>query len=400
MLSGKKVLLAVTGSIAAYKAAFFVRMLVKEGCEVRVIMTESAKDFITPLTLSTLSKNEVHSQYFDSENGKWDSHVALGLWGDVMLIAPASANTIAKMANGICDNLLLATYLSAKCPVFFAPAMDLDMHQHPSSQENIRKLQAFGNILVPATEGELASGLQGVGRMAEPEELLKVLNNFFDVQPSLKDRKILITSGPTHEKIDPVRFIGNNSTGKMGYHLAMECAKRGAQVHFISGPVQSLPQGNNIFHFPVKSADEMYEVAKTQFHQCDIGIFSAAVSDYKPKLAMDHKLKKNGQPLQLELTENPDIAASLGALKTKDQFTVGFALETDNEAFNAKEKLQKKNFDLIVLNSLQDPGAGFLHDTNKITIFDRDNKEESFQLKPKNEVASDIVNAIVQRLHA
>lgn len=400
MLSGKKVLLAVTGSIAAYKAAFFVRMLVKEGCEVRVIMTESAKDFITPLTLSTLSKNEVHSQYFDSENGKWDSHVALGLWGDVMLIAPASANTIAKMANGICDNLLLATYLSAKCPVFFAPAMDLDMHQHPSSQENIRKLQAFGNILVPATEGELASGLRGVGRMAEPEELLKVLNNFFDVQPSLKDRKILITSGPTHEKIDPVRFIGNNSTGKMGYHLAMECAKRGAQVHFISGPVQSLPQGNNIFHFPVKSADEMYEVAKTQFHQCDIGIFSAAVSDYKPKLAMDHKLKKNGQPLQLELTENPDIAASLGALKTKDQFTVGFALETDNEAFNAKEKLQKKNFDLIVLNSLQDPGAGFLHDTNKITIFDRDNKEESFQLKPKNEVASDIVNAIVQRLHA
>ncbi len=400
MLSGKKVLLAVSGSIAAYKAAFFVRLLVKSGCEVKVIMTDSAKDFITPLTLATLSKNPTHSQFFDQHSGVWDDHVALGLWADVMIVAPASANTLAKMSRGICDNLLLATYLSAKCPVFFAPAMDLDMYAHPATQENIEKLQSFGNLLIEANDGELASGLHGVGRMAEPEEMIEALRNFFSEKKSLSGRKFLITSGPTYEQIDAVRFIGNESTGKMGLHLAQECANRGAQVTFVSGPVGNYPEGSGIEVIKVRSAREMLEATSVSFPSQDVCIFSAAVSDYRPEQAHDKKLKKNGSALNISLVENPDIAAEMGRKKSPGQLTVGFALETHDEHLNAVKKLEKKNFDLIVLNSLRDPGAGFSHDTNKITIYNKDNKASAFELKTKQQVAQDIVNAIEEELNA
>jgi len=399
MLSGKKVLLAVSGSIAAYKAAFFVRLLVKADCQVKVIMSESAKDFITPLTLSTLSKNPVHSVFFDETSGKWDNHVDLGLWADVMVIAPASANTLAKMANGICDNLLLATYLSAKCPVFFAPAMDLDMHNHPSTLNNIERLKQFGNHLIPSESGELASGLEGPGRMAEPEHLVEALNQFFSKKKSLIDQKILITSGPTHESIDAVRFIGNSSSGKMGYSLAVACADRGGHVTFISGPVHSYPLHSNIDVVKVRSAEEMYEKAKIYYKTSSISIFSAAVSDYRPSKQHDKKLKKNGKDLQIDLIENPDIAMELGKLKAGKQINVGFALETDTEEENALKKLDKKNFDLIVLNSLQDAGAGFSHDTNKVTVYSKDASAKSFELKSKQEVANDIVDAIEEKLH-
>ncbi len=399
MLSGKKVLLAVSGSIAGYKAAFFVRLLVKAGCEVRVIMTESAKDFITPLTLSTLSKNPVHSAFFDKGTGAWDNHVELGLWADALIVAPASANTIAKMANGICDNLLLATYLSAKCPVFFAPAMDLDMHLHASTRSNIEKLVSYGNRLIEARDGELASGLKGVGRMAEPEDLLAELQDFFSKKASLKGKTVLITSGPTHERIDAVRFIGNSSSGKMGFHLATECAQRGAEVKFISGPVQHYPDHPNIDVIKVKTAEGMLEYSQKHYGSSDITIFSAAVSDYRPKTSQSNKMKRNGQALNIELVENPDIAMELGKIKAENQINVGFALETDEEEINAQKKLIKKNFDLVVLNSLRDEGAGFTHDTNKIAIFDRHNNRMAFELKSKKEVASDVVDAIEKELH-
>ena len=403
MLSGKRILLAVSGSIAAYKAAFFVRLLIKAEAEVRVVMSESAKSFITPLTLSTLSKHKVYTDFFNESSGEWENHVELGLWADAMIIAPASANTLAKMANGICDNLLSAVYLSARCPVFFAPAMDLDMYAHPSTQRNIKELIGYGNHCIEATHGELASGLSGQGRMAEPEQLIDHLESYFQptsARNDLSGKRVLITSGPTHEKIDAVRFIGNNSTGKMGYALAMECVKYGAEVTFITGPVHLTPSDPKITLINVASAQQMYEAVQTHFPTCDVAIFSAAVADYRPKEQFDHKLKKDGGSLKIELVENKDIAAEMGRIKTEDQFTVGFALETNDESENAQKKLRNKNFDLIVLNSLNDAGAGFSHNTNKVTIFGKDNIRKCFELKSKNDVASDIVNEIVEKINA
>lgn len=398
MLAGKKILIAVCGSIAAYKTAFFIRLLVKNGAEVRVLMTESAKDFISPLTLSTLSKNPVHSTFIKDEAGQWTNHVEMGLWADLMIIAPLSANTLGKMAHGICDNILLATYLSARCPVMIAPAMDLDMYQHPTTQENLRKVQTFGNILLEAHSGELASGLVGVGRMQEPEALLDSIIEFFSGSKKLKDKKILITSGPTHESIDPVRFIGNHSTGKMGKEIALEFAKRGAVVEFISGPAQHLPEHPNINTYLIGSADELYEKAKKIFPTVSISIFAAAVADYKPEKVLPSKIKKEDKSLEIKLIPNPDIALELGKIKSKDQINVGFALETDQEESNAKSKLKKKNFDMIVLNSLQHKGAGFAHDTNQVTIYTNDNKTVNFELKSKHQVAIDLVDMIESKL--
>ncbi len=395
MLKGKKILLAVSGSIAAYKAAFFVRLLVKEGAEVKVVMTESAKDFITPLTLSTLSKNPVYSEYFDEMSGEWTNHVELGLWADLMIIAPLSANTLGKMANGICDNLLLATYLSAKCPVVVAPAMDLDMYQHPTTVSNLEKLKSYGNTVIDATSGELASGLVGQGRMAEPEELLKIVKKNFAKREALKGKKVLITSGPTFEAIDPVRFIGNHSSGKMGVAITNAFKGSGAEVTVVSGPAQYIP--TDVELVKVESADEMYEETHKRHSKADIVIFAAAVADYKPAQPSDQKIKKESDELSIELVKNPDIAASLGKQKKK-QLHVGFALETNEEESNAKEKLAKKNFDLIVLNSLKDVGAGFQKDTNKVTFFDKNNKETKFELKSKTEVAEDIVTYVIDHL--
>ena len=395
MLAGKKILLAVCGSIAAYKTAFFVRLLKKEGAEVKVIMTESAKDFITPLTLSTLSKNPVYSEYFDQQSGEWHNHVELGMWADLMLIAPLSANTLGKMANGICDNLLLATYLSAKCPVIVAPAMDLDMYQHPGTQENLKKLQSFGNEVIEARDGELASGLSGQGRMAEPEELLEIVKKKLANSEALKGKKVLITSGPTFESIDPVRFIGNHSSGKMGTAIANAFRNAGAEFTMISGPADYFPNQGEVIK--VQSAQEMLAESEKHHADADIVIFSAAVSDYRPKEPAKEKIKKNDDNLHLELIKNPDIAATLGK-KKKKQLHIGFALETNNESVNAKEKLKKKNFDLIVLNSLNDQGAGFQQDTNKVTFFDKDNNEQKFELKSKADVAQDIVEYVIKHL--
>ena len=395
MLAGKKILLAVCGSIAAYKTAFFVRLLVKEGAEVKVIMTESAKDFITPLTLATLSKNPVHSAYFDITSGEWDNHVELGMWADLMLIAPLSANTLGKMANGICDNLLLATYLSAKCPVLVAPAMDLDMYKHPSTQENLKKLQSFGNQVIEARDGELASGLSGQGRMAEPEELIDILKKKLANAAALIGRRVLITSGPTFEAIDPVRFIGNHSSGKMGSAIAETFRQAGAETIMISGPGTHFPDGGEVIK--VSSAEQMLDEAKKLHDEVDIVVFSAAVSDYRPEKPAKEKIKKADSTLQINLVKNPDIAAHLGE-KKKHQFHVGFALETTNEEVNAKEKLKKKNFDLIVLNSLNDQGAGFQKDTNRVTFFDKHNNEHKFELKSKVEVAQDIVDYVIKNI--
>lgn len=397
MLSGKRILLGISGSIAAYKSAVLTRLLVKQGAEVKVVMTASAHDFITPLTLATLSKNPVLTQFSSEETGVWNNHVELGLWADALVIAPASANTLAKMANGVCDNLLLATYLSARCPVFFAPAMDLDMLQHPSTQQNIKCLLGYGNHLLEPTFGELASGLVGTGRMAEPEEIVAELTHFFKAGP-LSGKKALVTAGPTHEAIDPVRFIGNHSTGKMGYALAAELASQGAQVTVISGPTSLLPlPGIELVN--VTSAEEMYEACLARFGAIDITILAAAVADYKPAQKADQKIKKSDAGISLSLVKTHDIAAALGKQKQKGQIVVGFALETENERANAEKKLQTKNFDLIVLNSLQDSGAGFGHDTNKITLIGRDNSIREFNLKAKKEVARDIVKAIIDHLH-
>jgi len=399
MLEGKKVLLAVCGSIAAYKAAFFVRLLVKSGAEVKVIMTESAKDFITPLTLATLSKNPVLSSFYQNENGEWHNHVELGLWADLMIVAPVSANTLSKLANGAADNLLTAVYLSARCPVMVCPAMDLDMYQHPATRRNLKTLADYGNIIVDAESGELASGLTGEGRMAEPEHILEKVKSFFQQTQSFVGKKVMMTSGPTHESIDPVRFIGNHSTGKMGKAIALELANRGAEVEFISGPAAHAPHHPLIRVTKVTSAEEMFEAAKAYFETSDIGIFTAAVADYKPETMATSKLKKKEQALQITLVPNPDIASQLGAMKKKHQFTVGFALETDEEQVNARKKLESKNLDVIVLNSLNHEGAGFAHDTNKVSIFDRHNKEQHFELKSKVEVAKDLVDFIEQSLN-
>lgn len=396
-MKGKKIVIGVTASIAAYKTASLIRLLIKEGAEVKVIMTEDAKSFITPLTLSTLSKNPVYSSFIKNDLGEWTNHVDIGLWADLMVIAPASANTIAKMANGICDNLLLATYLSAKCPVLFAPSMDLDMYQHPATKNNINKLKQYGNKMIDAEFGELASGLIGEGRMAEPEKILLEINAFLSKKKDLANKKVLITAGPTYENIDPVRFIGNHSTGKMGLALAQNCYERGASVVLICGPNQL-----NLKQYPFKtievtSSEQMYNACIAEFDNSDIAIMSAAVADYKSKSIADQKIKKNDTNLTIELEKTKDILSSLGAKKT-NQILVGFALETENEKANAFDKLTRKNADLIVLNSLNDSGAGFGHDTNKISILHRDQRITEFELKSKKEVAEDIINEIISLL--
>ncbi|MBP6425989.1 MAG: bifunctional phosphopantothenoylcysteine decarboxylase/phosphopantothenate--cysteine ligase CoaBC [Bacteroidia bacterium] len=397
-MRGKKILLGITGSIAAYKSALLVRLLVKAGAEVKVVMTKAAIDFITPLTLSTLSKNPVYSEYANQETGEWSNHVELGLWADAFVIAPASANTISKMANGVCDNLLLAVYLSAKCKVFFAPAMDLDMHKHPATQENIARLVSFGNQLISATSGELASGLHGEGRMEEPELIIDALEKYFNADLPLKGKKALVTAGPTFEAIDPVRFIGNRSSGKMGYAIAEELATQGADVLLVSGPGNLSVINSRITRVDIESAEEMLNACMKDFSEKDIIVMSAAVADYKPADVASEKLKKKNNEMPLPLIPTQDILALMGEKKGKNQFIVGFALETENELENAKGKLQKKNLDLVVLNSLKDEGAGFNHDTNKITIIDKKGSEYNFGLKSKQEVAKDLVNLIITNI--
>ena len=396
MLKDKKILIAVTGSIAAYKIASLVRLLIKAKAEVQVIMTESAKEFITPLTLSTLSKKPVYFSFYKTENGEWNNHVELGLWADYMLIAPASANTLAKMSTGICDSLLMATYLSAKCPVAFAPAMDLDMYQHPSTQENIEKLIAFGNEFIAPGTGELASGLSGEGRMAEPEELLAFLENKFNPINFYSQKNILVTAGPTHEAIDPVRFIGNASSGKMGYALAEAFAEKGANVTLISGPTNLKINHPNIKKIAITSASEMFEAVKTNFANSDITVMAAAVADYSPTHQATEKIKKTTDNLKIALSKTIDILQYVGEQKKADQLTIGFALETTNELVNAQNKLKSKNADLIILNSLNDEGAGFNVDSNKITMIDKNGQIEAFELKSKNKVAQDILQKITQ----
>ena len=401
VLSGKKILLGITAGIAAYKTASLVRLLIKLDADVKVIMTPASKDFITPLTLSTLSKNPVNSTFYDKEdeNEVWNNHVDLGLWADYFLIAPATANTLSKMANGDCDNLLLATYLSAKCPVYFAPAMDLDMYKHPSTIESLSKLQSFKNIMIPATSGELASGLVGEGRMAEPEDIVSFMEKDVLSKLPLKGKKVLVTAGPTYEAIDPVRFIGNHSSGKMGFAIANTAANLGAEVYLISGPSHQQIKHSLIQRIDVVSAEDMYIEAHKHFEEVDIAILSAAVADYKPKNIADQKIKKKDASLTIELAPTKDILASLGAIK-KHQFLVGFALETNNELENANSKIKRKNLDAIVLNSLRDKGAGFATNTNKITIIDKDFNQKHFDLKSKDEVAKDIINEIILKLHA
>lgn len=399
-LEGKKIILGISGSIAAYKAAVLTRLLVKAGAQVKVIMTPAAIEFITPLTLSTLSKNPVLTQFVKDASGQWNNHVDLGLWADAFVLAPASANTIAKMANGLCDNLLLAVYLSARCPVFMAPAMDLDMLKHPSTQENLKKIAGFGNHIINPGFGELASGLIGEGRMAEPEEIVQYLTTWFANGERLKGKTVLVTSGPTYEAMDPVRFIGNHSTGKMGFAIAEALASQGARVNLVTGPTQQHTNHPNISVKHVTSSEQMYNACVSLFPQSDITVLAAAVADYKPKMVAEQKIKKKDEMLTLELVKTHDIAASLGKLKHNGQLMVGFALETENEQSNALKKLEAKNLDLIVLNSMNDTGAGFGHDTNKISIINRKQQVRSFDLKSKKEVAYDIVNAILEETHA
>jgi phosphopantothenoylcysteine decarboxylase / phosphopantothenate---cysteine ligase len=397
-LKGKNILLGITGSIAAYKAATLVRLLVKEGASVKVIMTPLAKEFITPLTLATLSKNPILVDFFNPENGDWNSHVDLGIWADLYIIAPASANTMAKMATGVADNLLLTSYLSAKCPVIVAPAMDLDMYQHPTTQKNIQILKSFGNIVVEAATGELASGLTGKGRMEEPENILSEVKLFFSHQGQLHGKTILITSGPTYEPIDPVRFIGNHSSGKMGNEIASELAARGANVIFISGPVKNLPNHPNVSVHNVVTANQMYSLAFEKFATCNAAILAAAVADFTPKHTSSEKIKRKGDELNIELEPTQDIASQLGKVKNRQQVLVGFALETENEIENATRKIQSKNLDFIVLNSTRDEGAGFNVDTNKITIINSSGIVTPFPLKSKREVAKDIVNEMAKTM--
>ncbi|WP_289021121.1 bifunctional phosphopantothenoylcysteine decarboxylase/phosphopantothenate--cysteine ligase CoaBC [uncultured Salegentibacter sp.] len=399
VLKGKKVLLGISGGIAAYKSAFLVRLFIKAGAQVKVIMTPAAKEFVTPLTLSTLSKNEVFSSFTeDDEDEQWNNHVELGLWADFMLLAPATANTLSKMASGNSDNFLLATYLSAKCPVFFAPAMDLDMFKHPSTTNSFETLKSYQNIMIPAGTGELASGLRGEGRMAEPEVIIDFLENYFSENLPLKGKKLLITAGPTYEAIDPVRFIGNHSSGKMGFELAKKAADFGAEVILISGPTHLEINDSRINLIRVVSTGEMYTAVHNYFEDVDVAIAAAAVSDYTPKNVATQKIKKADENLSLELTKTPDILLSMGKKKTHQKL-IGFALETNNELVHAREKLLKKNLDFIVLNSMNDAGAGFKKDTNKVTLVYKDS-EKAFDLKSKAEVATDIINEIVHLLDA
>ena len=395
MLKGKKIVLGVTGSIAAYKAAMLLRLLVKEGAEVQVVMTPFAKEFITPLTLSTLSGRPVFSEFSNSSDGTWNSHVELGLWADAMIVAPATAATLGKMANGIADNLLVTTYLSMKAPVFIAPAMDLDMYAHPSTQRNVEILKGYGNIIIEAASGELASHLNGKGRLEEPENIVKAVKDFFFESCDLKGRKVLVTAGPTYEKIDPVRFIGNYSSGKMGFAIAGECARRGADVTLVAGPVSLATPHPSITRIDVESANEMYDAAVEAFSACDVAILSAAVADYRPAVQASEKIKRTSADMTIGLEANRDIAATLGGMKTDAQRLVGFALETNNAEANANDKLVRKNLDFIVLNSLEDKGAGFACDTNKITIIGKESKTE-YPLKSKKEVAKDIVSHLAK----
>ena len=395
-LENKKIIIGITGGIAAYKINYLVRDFVKAGAEVRIVMTKPTEDFVSPLTLSTLSRNKVYTDFYD-ENKTWNNHVELALWADVMLIAPCTANTLAKIANGICDNFLMAVYMSAKCPVIIAPAMDLDMYAHPAVTRNLNIIESFGHKIIPAEYGELASGLIGQGRLAEPETIFRTVGNeFTDTDAAFAGKKILITAGPTYENIDPVRFIGNHSSGKMGFDLAKEAAKRGAEVTLISGPSSQKTDDKNINVYRVTSAQEMFDEVFKHYENADIAIMSAAVADYTPKVKATEKIKKNEQELTIELIKNKDILRTMGEKKTH-QFLVGFALETQNEEENAKGKLVKKNLDMIVLNSLRDEGAGFANATNKIKIF-TPTDEQSFTLKSKEEVACDILNFIAQKL--
>ncbi|WP_298286932.1 bifunctional phosphopantothenoylcysteine decarboxylase/phosphopantothenate--cysteine ligase CoaBC [uncultured Lutibacter sp.] len=401
ILSGKKILLGVTAGIAAYKTAHLVRLFIKSGAEVKVVMTPASVDFVTPLTLSTLSQNPVYTSFYDKgeeETEEWNSHVDLGLWADYMIIAPATANTLSKMANGVCDNLLLAVYLSAKCKVFFAPAMDLDMYKHPTTKKSIEKLQSYGNIFIPPSTGFLASGLEGEGRMEEPENIVSFIENDVITKLPLYNKKVLITAGPTYEAIDPVRFIGNHSSGKMGFELAKSAANLGATVYLISGPSNEKITHSLVYRYNVVSAEEMYQEVHKHYQSVDIAILSAAVADYKPKEISATKIKKSSDCMTIEMVQTKDILASLGKQK-ENQFLVGFALETNNEIENATIKLQEKNLDLIVLNSLQDKGAGFKNETNKVTIIDKFEKISEFSLKSKAQVAEDIFKEILNRIY-
>ena len=401
MLTGKKILIGITGSIAAYKIPLLVRLLKKDGAEVRVVMTPSAKDFVTPLTLSTLSGNPVLTHGFDQESGKWESHVELGLWADLFVIAPASANTMAKMACGIADNYLLTVCLSAKCPVMFAPAMDLDMYKHQSTQHNIKTLVERGCIFVAPSSGELASGLCGEGRMEEPQKIYEKIKSFFQTKLNFSGKKVLITAGPTYEAIDPVRFIGNHSSGLMGVEIARAFADQGADVTLVLGPSNISPNRKNINLIPVTSAKEMYDAVMAFFPKTDIAVLSAAVADFRPELVADQKIKKNPEndTFTIKLVKTEDILKSLGKIKTENQTVVGFALETENGLENAKKKLHTKNIDLIVLNEMNESGVGFKTKTNKISIITKNDEVTSYELKPKNEVATDILKAIYQYIN-
>lgn len=398
MMKGKKIVLGITGSIAAYKAAVLTRLLIKKGAEVQIVITPAGKEFITPITLSALTSKPVISEFFSQRDGTWHSHVDLGLWADAMLIAPATASTIGKMAHGIADNMLITTYLSMKAPVFVAPAMDLDMFAHPATQHNLDILRSYGNHIIEPTAGELASHLVGKGRMEEPENIVAVLEDFFQKNSSMAGKKILITAGPTYEKIDPVRFIGNYSSGKMGYALAEECAARGAEVTLVSGPVNLSVNNPNINRIDVESAEQMYNACMSHYPTSDAGILCAAVADFTPECVADKKIKREKDDLTLNLKPTHDIAAALGKIKTDSQRLVGFALETNDETAHAQDKLKRKNFDFIVLNSLNDKGAGFRCDTNKITIIDS-SKAEEYPLKTKKEVAADIIDKLDSILH-
>ncbi|MDR2913508.1 MAG: bifunctional phosphopantothenoylcysteine decarboxylase/phosphopantothenate--cysteine ligase CoaBC [Tannerella sp.] len=397
MMRGKKIILGITGSIAAYKAAYLIRALVKKGAEVQVVITPAGKEFITPLTLATLSRNPVISDFFSNRDGTWNSHVDLGLWADVMLIAPATAATIGKMANGIADNMLVTTYMSCKAPVFVAPAMDLDMYAHPSLRQNLDKLRSFGNHIIEPSSGFLASGLEGKGRMTEPDDIVEVIESFFLSKEDLQKKKILITAGPTYEKIDPVRFIGNYSSGKMGFALAKACARRGADVTLVAGPVSIEDSHPSIHRIDVESADEMYDASVEAFSSCDIAILCAAVADYKPQQQEEEKIKREQKgDIVLPLVRNKDIASALGKMKSSHQMLIGFALETGDGILNAKEKVHRKNLDVIVLNSLQEKGAGFGHDTNKVTLIDKKGVEIDIPLMSKSEVAEKIIDYLVK----
>ncbi|CAM4303462.1 bifunctional phosphopantothenoylcysteine decarboxylase/phosphopantothenate--cysteine ligase CoaBC [Zobellia nedashkovskayae] len=401
MLGGKNILLGITGGIAAYKTTFLVRLLIKAGANVKIILTDSASSFVSPLTLATLSKNPVLTSLVNEDDGatEWNNHVELGLWADLMVVAPATANTLAKMATGTCDNLLLATYLSAKCPVFFAPAMDLDMYKHPTSKNSFEKLQSFGNFMIPATSGELASGLHGEGRMAEPEDMVEFIKAYLQKGLPLSGKKVLITAGPTYEAIDPVRFIGNHASGQMGYELAKVAANLGAHVILVSGPSRFSVSHDLINLKKVTSAEEMYNEVHLHYKNIDVAICAAAVADYRPKTVANQKIKKKETEFSIDLVKTKDILLSLGNQKEK-QFLVGFALETENELENAIGKLKKKNLDAIVLNSLNDKGAGFGKPTNKITFIDKNSGIKPFELKTKAEVAKDIFDEILKRYHA